>query len=106
MVQITILKNKQGDYTGFTFKGHAGYAESGHDIVCAAVSVLVINTLNSIEAFTKDVPQVHTDEKKGLIECRFSEEICKESVLLLDSMVLGLQGVEEEYGKKYIRLTY
>ena len=40
MVQITILKNKQGGYTGFTFKGHAGYAESGHDIVCAAVSVL------------------------------------------------------------------
>ena len=106
MVQITILKNKQGAYTGFTFKGHAGYAESGSDIVCAAVSVLVINTLNSIETFTKDVPEVHMDEKKGLIDCRFSNEICKETVLLLDSMILGLQSVEEEYGKKYIRLTY
>ena len=28
-------------------KGHAGYAEEGQDIVCAAVSALVINTVNS-----------------------------------------------------------
>ena len=104
MVRITILKNKQGAYTGFTFYGHAGYARSGSDIVCAAVSVLVINTLNSIEAFTKDVPTVQTDEKKGLIDCSFSEQISQETSLLLDSMVLGLKGIEQEYGRKYIRL--
>ncbi len=105
MVRVTILKNKQGDYTGFTFLGHAGYAEHGSDIVCAAVSVLVINTLNSIEAFTKDVPAVRMEEKEGRIECRFLERVSKETVLLLDSMVLGLRGIEKEYGRKYIRLS-
>ena len=35
-------------------QGHAGYAEPGQDIVCAAVSALVINTINAIEAFTED----------------------------------------------------
>ena len=28
--------------------------KSGQDIVCAAVSVLIINTVNSLEAFTED----------------------------------------------------
>ena len=105
MIRVTILKNKQGDYTGFTSSGHAGYAEHGSDIVCAAVSVLVINTLKSIKTFTKDVPAVRMEETEGLIECHFKETVSKETVLLLDSMVLGLQGIKEEYGRKYIRLS-
>ena len=53
MITITVKKRK-GNYLEFESKGHAGYAEEGHDIVCAAVSVLVINTVNSFEAFTED----------------------------------------------------
>ena len=105
MVQISVLKNKQGMYTGFSMKGHAGYAEYGQDIVCAAVSVLVINTLNSIEQLTSDEPVVHSDENEGLIECSFPKGICDKTVLLIDSMVIGLRGIEQEYGKRYVKLT-
>ena len=35
-------------------KGHAGFAKRGKDIVCSAVSVLLINTVNSIKCFTED----------------------------------------------------
>ncbi len=83
--------------------GHAGYAESGSDIVCAAVSILVINTINSIESFTQDVFRCRKDEKKGLIDFRISSELSRESRVLLQAMMLGLSGVQEEYGKKYIR---
>ena len=41
--------------TGFRIEGHAGYAKHGKDIVCAAVSALVMNTMNSIHSFTSDV---------------------------------------------------
>ena len=37
-----------------TVSGHAGYAEKGHDIVCAAVSILIYNLQNSIERLTED----------------------------------------------------
>ena len=37
-----------------TIKGHAGYAEEGYDIICAAVSALTVNTINSIEQFTEE----------------------------------------------------
>ena len=42
MITITV-KKRNGNYLEFVSKGHAGYAEEGQDIVCAAVSVLVIN---------------------------------------------------------------
>ena len=41
-------------YLDFLSKGHAGYAEEGQDIVCAAVSALIITTVNSLEEFTEE----------------------------------------------------
>ena len=53
MITVEIRKSN-GEYVGFSSKGHAGYAEEGYDIICAAVSVLTVNTINSIEKFTDD----------------------------------------------------
>ena len=47
--------------------------DAGQDIVCAAVSVLVINTVNSIERFTDDKTSCISDEDTGNIEFRFHE---------------------------------
>ena len=37
MIQIRTEREK-GTYRSFSIDGHAGYAEAGEDIVCAAVS--------------------------------------------------------------------
>ena len=55
MIEVTVYKTMRHEYAGFDMSGHAGYDDIGKDIVCAAVSVLVINTLNSIERFTDAV---------------------------------------------------
>ena len=52
MTKITIFRNHDGEYLGFDCLGHAGYADEGEDIVCAGISALVINTINSIGLFT------------------------------------------------------
>ena len=52
MTHITFFKNSEKEITGFYSAGHAGYAESGSDIICSAISVLTINTINSIEALS------------------------------------------------------
>ena len=103
MVTVKVYKDRKDGYTSFSLCGHAGYAASGSDIVCAAVSVLVINTINSIKAFTQDTPSVRMEEAEGIVECRFLKKASKEAALLLDSMLLGLSGIEKEYGRKYIR---
>ena len=92
--------------TGFCSEGHAGYARHGKDIVCAAVSALVMNTMNSIHSFTSDVFDYKEDEKKGMIDFRIVSEPSPETKLLLKSLILGLQGIQEEYGEKYLRIDF
>ncbi len=96
MVQITVYQNKKHEYVGFDIDGHAGFDESGHDIVCAAVSVLVINTINSIERFTSDHTSYVSDEDSGCVQFRFQEKPSHDAQLLLKSMLLGLEEIEDD----------
>lgn len=86
-------------------QGHAGYAESGSDIVCAAASVLAQNAVNSIEQFTEDTFTVEINENSGELYFRIDAGYSDETELLLNSLILGLQGIEEEY-MEYIDVIF
>ncbi len=101
MTSITVIK-EDDRVLAFTCNGHAGYAKESEDIVCAAISILVINTINSIEALTITKPIVETDQESGYIHCSFEEDITDDAALLIDSMILGLSQIKEQYGTKYI----
>jgi len=92
--------------TGFCSEGHAGYVSEGNDIVCAAVSILVMNTLNSIHMLTSDVFDYSEDEEKGMVDFRIISAISPETTLLFKSLLLGLQAVQEEYGEEYLRIDF
>ncbi|MBP3476509.1 MAG: ribosomal-processing cysteine protease Prp [Lachnospiraceae bacterium] len=107
MTKITFHKTKAGEYLGFTCDGHAGYADYGKDIVCASISVLVINTINSLDEITGERMEVEADEETGTIQCSFVDQPLKEtSRALMDSLVLGLTQIEKQYGKKHCKLTF
>ncbi len=96
------VDKEDGKYRRLSCVGHAGYAESGQDVVCAAVSILVINTVNAIEAFCNQDFTIRTDEKTGLIELRLAQPVNEKTTLLMDSFVLGMTGIQQQYGKSYI----
>jgi uncharacterized protein YsxB (DUF464 family) len=73
-------------------------------MVCAAVSALVLNTMNSIEKFTEDKFSCKQDEKSGLIEFIIVSDVSLESVLLMDSMFLGLSGIEKDYNGRFVKV--
>ncbi|MBQ3602051.1 MAG: ribosomal-processing cysteine protease Prp [Lachnospiraceae bacterium] len=102
MIKVTVSKNSDGVYNSVCIEGHAEYAEHGQDIVCAAVSVLLITAINSIESFTNDEKEEWDNE--GNAGFRIISTVSKESELLIHSLLLGLNGIEKEYGKKYIRI--
>ncbi|RDU23037.1 ribosomal-processing cysteine protease Prp [Anaerosacchariphilus polymeriproducens] len=106
MIKITIYKDQETKYKSFEVIGHAGFAKNGNDIVCAGVSALVINALNSIEQLTTDTITVHTDENSGLIKCEFTQIPTKEAEMLVDSLVIGLKGIQNDYSNKYIELVF
>ena len=72
MIHVTIYQNSQKECIGFGTKGHAGYKDEGQDIVCAAASVLMINTVNAIELYTPDDCSVVSDEEAGMLSCQSS----------------------------------
>lgn len=106
MTTVIFRKTKQGEYREIKCKGHAEYAESGNDIVCAAVSVLIINTLNSLEELCGLSVKPRKSEKKGLLAFELPEELDERAVVLLDSLALGCVSIEKEYGKKYCKVKF
>ena len=42
----------------------------------------------------------------GYIDCRFQNEAGEHANLLIDSMILGLESIVEQCGKKYLRLKF
>ena len=107
MTEVRIYKTKSGEYRKFICDGHAGYAEYGNDIVCAAISALVINTVNSLEEIAKEPIQVEADETAGRISCSFLKQPLQEaSVVLMNSLTLGLSHIAAQYGKKHCKLTF
>ena len=106
MTTIIIHKNSTGMYKGFTCIGHAGYRKILPDIVCSSISVLVINTVNSLEELCGEQFTTVTNEKTGFIKCDFENPLQEKSVLLLDSMVFGLQNISQKYGEKYLLVKF
>ena len=91
MTYATIYKNSHNsEIVGFKTEGHAGYAEEGSDIVCAAVSMLVINTINSIEQFTDTVFDLQADEEEAMISFMVTSKQNAETQVLLKALELGL----------------
>ena len=95
MTTVTFYKTN-GIYYGFEEQGHTGYAESGEDVLCGALSAMTMLIINTIEVsydarvdYTIDekttdirliaksaIPEYEADEKKqyaisGLIQSYF-----------------------------------
>ena len=69
--------------------------------------MLVINTMNAMEAFTEDETSHVSDEEEGTIEFRFRRRPSHDADLLINTMILGLESLEEnsEY-EPYIDIIF
>lgn len=108
MIYVEINKNESGLITSFTMKGHAGYDESGKDLVCAGASAVSFGSLNAVMALTGIIPDIDQGEDGGLLSCRvpdgLSEDKRDQVQLLLEGMIVSLKTIEEEYGQ-YIQIN-
>ena len=68
MTNIKLYARKGGDIFGMQVKGHAGFGVRGTDVVCASVSILVINTINSIQKLTSDKCNEKVNARKATID--------------------------------------
>ncbi len=107
MTTVTIKKNDKGEYIGFHCFGHAEYAKKGKpDILCSAVSVLTINTLNCMEELFHEDFVVKQNQDTGFLSCEFQGTLSLQSIALMDAMVFGLQDLSNSYGEKFLLVKF
>ncbi len=111
MTTIVIRKDDQGSYRSILCMGHADYARKHlfykePDILCAAISVTVFNTFNSLEALAGEDLAVEQNEATGFIKCDFGGMLQEKSIFLLDSMVYSLEALSREYGEQYLQVKF
>ncbi len=104
MTRISVYR-KGKSIVKYVVKGHTGYADSGADIVCSAVSAIATHTLNGLTDVVKIPVGYEVDD--AYLECivpdNISEEERKQSDILLEAMYLTFKNLEEQY-KEYITI--
>ena len=104
MICITVTES-DGEYISVESNGHAGYAEEGQDIICAAVSALIVNTVNSVETLTEDL--IISEAGDGYVVLFHSRMgILESTALLVKSLLLGLESIRRDYGAQYLEIAF
>ena len=89
MIEITRFKSE------IRLNGHAGYAERGNDIVCAAVSALVQTLIYSLEEMAIDKIEIATENNQ--IRSIKYRDLSTTAMLLVNSFFIGVNLIAENY---------
>ena len=76
MISVTVFVDSEHQYESIRMLGHAGLADD------------------------------HQEGQELVFNFRFTDHISPESRLLMNSLVFGLQNIEEEYGEPYIKIRF
>ncbi|MBI2265641.1 MAG: ribosomal-processing cysteine protease Prp [Armatimonadetes bacterium] len=99
MISVRIARDSRGAIVGFEATGHAMEGPHGRDIVCASVSALLQSAVWGLEEHLDLRLRLETDQ--GRLSCRLSpgrdQARGKEAAAILETMVLGLSRIEEQY---------
>ena len=96
-----VLYREGENLTGCRLEGHSGWADSGHDIVCAAASILGCTCVNSLESVCGIIPEVAQNED-GILAFylpRLSEEDNGKAQILMRALEQGLKDLADERPK-------
>ncbi len=102
MTTITFYKTN-GIYYGFEEQGHTGFAESGEDILCSALSAMTMLIINTIEVSYASNVEYTIDEKTTDIRL-----ICKSALPKYESdekRQFAISGLIQAYFFQLMDLT-
>lgn len=106
MTEVNLYKQKNGRIVKYVISGHTDFAESGSDVLCAAISTAATMTLNAILEVAK-IP-VGYEVRDAYIECILPESLGESDYekceLLINSMLLALNDLKDQY-EKHITIT-
>lgn len=108
MITVTLQRDPGGYIRRFRATGHSGYADSGSDIICAAITAIAATAIGSLQDLAGLDPAYTLED--GLIEClapaphTMTDGQYQAARTLMDAAAIGCQQIQNSYGKKYVRI--
>ncbi|WZC09260.1 ribosomal-processing cysteine protease Prp [Staphylococcus aureus] len=99
MITVDITVNDEGKVTDVIMDGHADHGEY------AGASAVLFGSVNAIIGLTSERPDINYDDNGGHFHIRSVDTNNDEAQLILQTMLVSLQTIEEEYNEN-IRLNY
>lgn len=98
MIKIVVARDKEGFIWRFTVKGHAGFAEKGSDIICAAVSAIAYTAVGALKML---VGIKNYTERDGFMKCSIPADIAETKKnttrIILETAIIGFKQIELSY---------
>ena len=98
------FEKQNGFFTKIEVSGHSGYAESGKDIVCSAVSSVLWCTTNSLTSLL-NIP-LDIKENDGLVSYIIPQtepDTAEKANLFIEGMLRFFKELQKQYGD-YIQI--
>ena len=96
-----VLYREGENLTGCRLEGHSGWADSGHDLVCAAASILGCTCVNALESVCGVIPEItEYNEQKAMLAFELpemTEEKNSKAQILMGALRQGLDDLSAEY---------
>ncbi|MDO4357064.1 MAG: ribosomal-processing cysteine protease Prp [Clostridia bacterium] len=109
MTTVTLFTRNDGEILGFAAKGHAGYADAGEDIVCAAISALTQATEYGLTEVVRVPVERRLNEKRADYAVELSDSADpaarRQAQILLKTLSGSLQAIANDY-PRHIRIIF
>ena len=106
MTTVQVRRDESG-MCGLTVKGHAGYARSGSDIVCAAASVLITTCANALQSVADVSPVLEIKEQPAVIAVDLPDGLPTakdhDARIILETTLQGFKDVAAQY-PRYLQI--
>ncbi|MGT0244080.1 ribosomal-processing cysteine protease Prp [Staphylococcus aureus] len=106
MITVDITVNDEGKVTDVIMDGHADHGEYGRTTsFVLELQAVLFGSVNAIIGSTSERPDTNYDDNGGHFHIRSVDTNNDEAQRILQTMLVSLQTIEEEYNEN-IRLNY
>lgn len=89
MIHVAFVENDNG-FVSIEIKGHAGSGPYGHDLVCSAISAIVLGGLNNLQ---DGDDSYRSEVKEGYVYLEALKEVSEHDKIVLETIEKQLESV-------------
>lgn len=93
MIKITVLTSSSSSFVSLEAKGHANSAPEGEDLVCSAVSAVILGGFNALQ----DEKNYEAKANKGYACLRAEKAPNEHDAVVIETIVIQLESIASSY---------